>query len=81
MSAHGLKSRKHHPGADREVFELDHVVFEISPQGKTFALFAGNPKDQKNPRPLFTGFIHRGMGTTLRRIAHRFDDLEPKGDD
>lgn len=80
MSKHSLKSRRCHPNAPRERFFLDHVCVEICPTNRTFALFAGNPDDMETPRPLFTGFVERGMGTVLRRIAHRFDDLEPKAE-
>jgi hypothetical protein len=82
MSAHGPFSRSRAPNPktyEREAFQVAHVRFEVCDHpehGKTFALFAGDPLDPKFQRPLFTGFVHRGMGTQLRRLAHRIDELE-----
>lgn len=82
MSSHSLKARRRHPepsGYRREQFRVGHVTFEIvdPPEGgATFALIAGDAMLQKDRRPLFSGHVVRGMGTELRRIAHRFDELE-----
>ncbi len=82
MSAHSTKTRARHPDPKsytRERFWLDHVMFEVCDHpenGRTFALIAGEATEEKLRRPLFTGHIKRGMGTQLRRLAHRFDELE-----
>ena len=76
MSSHSLKARVRSKNVEREVFALEHLHVEICVETRTFAIFAGHPERQCAPRPLFSGVIQRGMGTTLRRIAHRFDDLE-----
>lgn len=84
MSAHSVKTRARHPepkSYERERFWLDHVMFEICDHpdcGATFALIAGEATEAKLRRPLFTGHIKRGMGTQLRRLAHRFDELEAR---
>ncbi|WP_170335012.1 hypothetical protein [Ruegeria arenilitoris] len=82
MSSHSPKSRNRHPDPvtfEREQFRVGHVLFEICDHpsgGATFALIAGAATEEKFKRPLFTGFVHRGMGTALRRLAHRFDEIE-----
>ena len=82
MSAHSVKNRARHPDPvtfKREQFRVGHVLFEVCDHpeyGKTFALIAGEATEAKMLRPLFTGFVQRGMGTQLRRLAHRFDELE-----
>ena len=76
MSKHSLKSKRRHPDANRERYEVAHITFEVSPEDKTFALIAGQALEAKDRRPLFTGFVEKGMGTQLRKLAHRFDDLE-----
>ena len=89
MSAHSRKTRNRHPsprGYEREAFPVGHVLFEVCDHpehGRTFALFAGEATEAKQRAPLFTGFVQRGMATQLRRLAHRFDELEaalPPGD-
>lgn len=91
MSPHSVKSRARHPNPKtfkREQFHVGHILFELCDHpeyGKSFALIAGEATEAKYLRPLFTGFVQRGMGTQLRRLAHRFDELEaglpPEGDD
>lgn len=76
MSIHGVKSKRRHPAAPREHFEVGHITFEVSAENKTFALIAGQAANVKDRRPLFSGTIEKGMGTALRRLAHRFDDFE-----
>jgi hypothetical protein len=76
VSIHGIKSKRRHPDAPRECFQVGHVTFEISETNGTFALIAGDAIDAKNRRPLFTGFVTSGMATQLRKLAHRFDELE-----
>ncbi|ABF64367.1 hypothetical protein TM1040_1634 [Ruegeria sp. TM1040] len=82
MSAHSSRSRSRHPDPktfDREKFRVGHILFELCDHpenGKTFALIAGEATEAKFMRPMFTGFVQRGMGTQLRRLAHRFDELE-----
>ena len=88
MSSHSQRSRSCAPDPktfEREQFKVGMITFEIidhPENGQTFALFAGEalrPEDQK--RSLFSGHVRKGMGTELRRLAHRFDELERKGDD
>lgn len=82
MSAHSPKNRARHPNPTtyrREPFQVAHIRFEVCDHpdhGKTFALFAGDAADPKMQRALFTGSVQRGMGTQLRRLAHRIDELE-----
>lgn len=82
MSAHSVKTRRRHPEPatyQREGFPVGHILFEVCDHpehGKTFALIAGEATEAKHLRPMFTGFVTRGMGTQLRRLAHRFDELE-----
>lgn len=84
MSAHSTKTRNRHPEPttyEREQFRVGHILFEICDHpknGATFALIAGEATEAKHKRPLFTGFVNRGMGTALRRLAHRFDEIEAK---
>ena len=39
--------------------------------GRTFALIAGQALEAKDRRPLFTGYVKKGMATQLRKLAHR----------
>jgi hypothetical protein len=83
MSAHTARARNRHPEPatfGRERFQCGHVTFEVinhPENGATFALLVG---DDLSPRqkPLFSGHITSGMGTALRRLAHRIDELEPE---
>lgn len=84
MSSHGTKARARHPDPvsfTREQFWVAHVMFELidhPENGITFALIAGLATEAKYRRPLFSGHIERGMGTQLRRLAHRLDELEAR---
>ncbi|UWQ77372.1 transposase [Leisingera sp. M658] len=62
--------------ARREKFRVGHVLFEVDGGPGTFGLFAAEADEPKHRRPLFTGFVERGMGDQLRRLADRFDELE-----
>jgi hypothetical protein len=71
------KNKIHNNGGNRfNTFVLDHITIRIDVVNRTFGLFPGNPED--GAKALFTGFIEPGMGTTLRRLAHTFDELERK---
>jgi len=84
MSAHGLKAKRRHPETttyEREKFIVAHVTFELCDHpknGVTFALIAGDAIDAKDRRPMFSGHISKGMGSQLRRLAARIDELEVK---
>lgn len=84
MSIHGTRSKGRHPETKkiiRERFDVAHVAFEVCDHpinGQTFGLFPGlDEKAEKRP-PLFSGYIEKGMGTQLRRLADRIDQLEAK---
>jgi len=76
MSAHNLKTKRAHPNAPREHFEVAHVTFELSRKAGTFALVAGQAVHANNRSPMFSGFVEQGMGTQLRRLAHAIDEME-----
>jgi len=76
MSAHNLKTKRAHPDAPREHFEVGHVTYEISRAAGTYALVAGQAHHAKDRSPLFTGSAELGMGAQLRRLAHVFDEME-----
>lgn len=76
MSVHSLKAKRRHPDAPRERFQVGHLTFEISVSNGTFALIAGDALTANDRKPLFSGFIEPGMATQLRKVAHRFDDVE-----
>lgn len=84
MSVHSVKSKARHPdpvGAVRERYQVAHVTFEVCDHpehGVTFALIAGEAVHAKDRRPMYSGHIPKGMGTQLRRLAHRIDELEEK---
>jgi hypothetical protein len=46
--------------------------------GTTFAILGGNPDSPSFEKPLFSGFVEKGMGAELRRLAHHIDELEAK---
>ena len=83
MSTHGGRSKGRHPNPttfEREKFAVAHVWFEVCDHpenGATFGLFAGDPITH-GKRALFSGHIEKGMGTQLRKLAHRIDELEAK---
>tara|TARA_R100000654_G_scaffold49196_1_gene75369 strand:- start:447 stop:701 length:255 start_codon:yes stop_codon:yes gene_type:complete len=76
MSKHTLKSKRRHPDTKRERIEVGHITFEMSPDDKTFALIAGQAVTAKDRRPLFTGFIEKGMEAQLRKVAFRWKQIE-----
>jgi len=82
MSAHTIKTKARHPKTTtykREKFIVSHVTFELCEHpknGSTFALIAGDAIDAKHRRPMFTGHISKGMGSQLRRLAARIDEIE-----
>ena len=84
MSAHSIKTKSRHPNTttyQREKFIVAHVTFELCDHpknGVTFALIAGDAIDAKHRRPMFSGHIKKGMGSQLRRLAARIDQLEEK---
>lgn len=84
MSVHSAKSKARHPDttvARRERFEVGHVTVEVCDHprdGATFALIAGQAMHAADRRPLFSGNVARGMATQLRKLAHRFDEIEAR---
>lgn len=78
MSGHSVKCRNRHPQVDRQHFEVAHVTFELIAKDGTFGLFPGLAENAKERRPLFTGFVEKGMGTQLRKLAHAIDEIEAK---
>ncbi|NIZ63303.1 hypothetical protein DL239_20250 [Sedimentitalea sp. CY04] len=76
MSAHNLKTKRAHPNAQREQFQVAHVTVEVSRKAGTFALIAGEAHHSKDRSPMFTGIVEPGMGTALRRLAHAIDEME-----
>jgi len=76
MSKHTLKSNRRHPNADRERIQVGHITFEYSRKDKTFALKACEAENAKDRRPLFTGFIEKGMHKELLRLASVFRQIE-----
>ncbi len=83
MASHG-RTKGRHPNPTRflrEQWPVGHITFEVCDNPKagcTFALIPGEAPDAKLRKALFTGIIQKGMGTQLRRLAHRFDELEAK---
>ena len=75
MSTHTLKSNRRHPNADRDCIQVGHITFEFSRKNKTFALKACEAVNAKDRRPLFTGFIEKGMDVALRRLASVFRQI------
>lgn len=76
MSGHSVKAKSRHPDAPRDHHQVGHITFEIMPADGTFALIAGEAVLQKDRRPLFTGFVEKGMATQLRKLAHAIDEIE-----
>jgi len=83
LNSHSLRAKARHPKParfEREAFKVGHITFEISDNPKigsaTYALIAGQAPEAKARRPLFTGHVETGMATQLRRLAHRFDEIE-----
>lgn len=83
MSGHSLKARRRHPDPQipREAYPIAHITVEVidhPEHGATFALIAGEALHARDRRPLFSGHVEAGMGTQLRRLAHRIDELEDR---
>ena len=81
MSGHSLKSKRRHPEAKRERFQVAHITFELiddAEHGQTFALIAGDAVTSKDRRPLFSGHVTKGMSEELRELAFRVRQLEQK---
>lgn len=76
MSTHTLKANRRHPDADRDCIQVGHITFEFSREKKTFALKACEAVNAKDRRPLFTGFIQKGMHKELLRLASVFRQVE-----
>tara|TARA_A100000171_G_C2090234_1_gene124175 strand:+ start:91 stop:324 length:234 start_codon:yes stop_codon:yes gene_type:complete len=76
MSSHTVKAKSRHPSAAREQYKVAHLTFELTQT--TFAVIAGEAVFAKDRKPLFTGNIHKGIGTELRKLAHQFDERESK---
>ena len=81
MSTHTLKSNRRHPDADRQRIQVGHITFEYSIKNKTFALKACEAVNAKDRRPLFTGFIEKGMHKELLRLASGFRQIEEQKDE
>ena len=78
MSTHTLKANRRHPDADRDCIQVGHIPFEFIRKNKTFALKACEAANAKDRRPLFTGFIEKGMHKELLRLASVFRQIEEK---
>ena len=76
MSVHSLKCKRRHRDAPRDRLQVGHICFELSVENASFALIAGDALTANDRRPLFTGFVQRGMARQLRELAHRFDKIE-----
>jgi len=81
MSTHTLKSNRRHPDADRQCIQVGHITFEYSRKNKTFALKACEAQNAKDRKPLFTGFIEKGMAEELMRLASVFRQISEKSDE
>jgi len=81
MSTHTLKANRRHPDADRDCIQAGHITFEFSRKNKTFALKACEAESAKDRRPLFTGFIEKGMDAELRRLASVFRQIAEENND
>ncbi|BAQ89680.1 hypothetical protein [uncultured Mediterranean phage uvMED] len=81
MSTHTLKANRRHPNADRDCIQVSHITFEFSRKNKTFALKACEAESAKDRRPLFTGFIEKGMDVELRRLASVFRQIAEENND
>ena len=81
MSTHTLKSNRRHPDADRQCIQVGHITFEYSRKNKTFCLKACEAVNAKDRRPLFTGFIEKGMAEELMRLASVFRQISEEKDE
>lgn len=82
MSAHSTRAKGRHPntaGVRREYYPLAHVEIELIDHPENGITFGLRTKYGPENRPcLCSGHIERGMATSLRRLAHRLDELEAK---
>jgi hypothetical protein len=82
MSTHSTRATGRHPNParfKRERFSVAHITFEVCnhpEHGKTFALKAGEGPELDDRRPLFTGFVEKGMAAQLRQLANRVSEME-----
>jgi len=81
MSTHTIKANRRHPDADRQRIQVGHITFEYSTKNKTFALKACEAEHAKDRKPLFTGFIEKGMHKELLRLANVFRRIEEQKDE
>ena len=81
MSTHTLKANRRHPDADRDCIQVGHITFEFSRKNKTFALKACEAANAKDRKPLFTGFIEKGMHKELLRLASVFRQVEEENNE
>ena len=81
MSTHSLKANRRHPDADRQRIQVGHITFEYSRKNKTFCLKACEAVNAKDRRPLFTGFIEKGMAEELMRLASVFRQISEEKDE
>ena len=82
MSAHGGRSRGKAPEPTtyrREHYPLAHVQIELIEHPKDGITFGLRTREGPEGRLcLCSGFVEKGMATSLRRLAHRLDELERK---
>lgn len=82
MSAHNSRSRSQATPPTkfrRESFPLAHVQIELIEHPTDGITFGLRTKEGPENRPcLCSGFVEKGMATSLRRLAHRLDELEGK---
>lgn len=79
MTSHSRKALRRHPSPttfERERFEVGHILFEVIDHPKHGPTFAIRPTMKPDAPPLFSGVVERGMGAAMRRLAHRFDEVE-----
>ena len=81
MSTHSLKANRRHPDADRQRIQVGHITFEYSRKNKTVCLKAWEAVNAKDRRPLFTGFIEKGMAEELMRLASVFRQISEEKDE
>jgi len=81
MSTHTLKANRRHPDAERQCIQVGHITFEYSRKNKTFCLKACEAVNAKDRRPLFTGFIEKGMAEELMRLASVFRQISEEKDE
>lgn len=63
----------------RERLKVAHMTFEtiVGPGGETtFGLYASPCLDKKKPKPLFVGFVEKGMAAELLKLSAHIRQLE-----